>query len=84
MSVKCPECGAGADKTPDGSYAHCASCNTVFEPDKVGSSEKGTAHPDYEKPKKDEKKDEKDEAKSQVEQGESKKEGVERRGSPAG
>lgn len=24
--VKCPECGAGADLTKDGSYAHCASC----------------------------------------------------------
>ena len=51
MSLKCPECGSGADKTPDGSYAHCASCNTVFEPGKEGSSEKGSAHPDYEKPK---------------------------------
>jgi len=54
--LKCPECGAGADKTPDGSYAHCASCNTIFEPDKQGSSEKGTAHPDHES--KDKKKDE--------------------------
>lgn len=24
--VACPECGAGADLTKDGSYAHCASC----------------------------------------------------------
>lgn len=24
--VECPECGAGADLTADGSYAHCASC----------------------------------------------------------
>lgn len=24
--VKCPECGASADLTKDGSYAHCASC----------------------------------------------------------
>ena len=24
--VKCPECGAGADLTKDGTYAHCASC----------------------------------------------------------
>lgn len=24
--VECPECGAGADLTKDGSYAHCASC----------------------------------------------------------
>ena len=24
--VKCPDCGAGADLTKDGSYAHCASC----------------------------------------------------------
>ncbi|KAF2219553.1 hypothetical protein BDZ85DRAFT_206017 [Elsinoe ampelina] len=49
MAIKCPECGAGADMTPSGDYAHCASCNTVFEPNKEGSSEKGTAHPDYEK-----------------------------------
>ena len=27
--VKCPECGANADLTKDGSYAHCASC-TLF------------------------------------------------------
>ena len=24
--VECPECGAGADLTPDGSRAHCATC----------------------------------------------------------
>lgn len=24
--VECPECGAGADLTKDGNYAHCASC----------------------------------------------------------
>lgn len=24
--VKCPDCGAGADLTKDGRYAHCASC----------------------------------------------------------
>lgn len=24
--VECPECGAGADMTKDGTYAHCASC----------------------------------------------------------
>lgn len=66
MGLQCPECGAGADPTPDGSYAHCASCNTIFEPSKPGSSEKGSAHPDYVKPeetkgeqgKDDEKKDE--------------------------
>ena len=61
--VECPECGAGADLTADGSYAHCASCmlalsnryssprtlcahpnsgNNIFEPNKPGSSEKGT------------------------------------------
>ena len=49
MAVKCPECGAGADPTPNGLYAHCASCNTVFEPGKDGSSEKGSAHPDNDK-----------------------------------
>ena len=26
IMVSCPECGAGADLTKDGSYAHCASC----------------------------------------------------------
>ena len=26
IMVKCPDCGAGADLTKDGSYAHCASC----------------------------------------------------------
>jgi hypothetical protein len=47
MAPKCPECDANADLTKDGSYAHCASCNTIFEPGKEGSSERGTAHPDY-------------------------------------
>ena len=70
MGIKCPECGSGADPTPDGSYAHCASCNNIFQPGKEGSSEKGTAHPDYEdkdKSKKDTKdtKDTKDEAKDE-------------------
>lgn len=50
MGIKCPECGGNSDPTPDGSYAHCASCNTIFEPGKDGSSEKGTAHPDHQKP----------------------------------
>ncbi|KAH3911220.1 hypothetical protein HBI56_106930 [Parastagonospora nodorum] len=40
--VECPECGAGADLTKDGAYAHCASCNTVFEPGKEGSQYKGS------------------------------------------
>ncbi|KAF1968003.1 hypothetical protein BU23DRAFT_481632 [Bimuria novae-zelandiae CBS 107.79] len=52
--VKCPECGAGADLTKDGSYAHCASCtsssfliddtlgNTIFEPGKEGSHFRGS------------------------------------------
>ncbi|KAK7186695.1 uncharacterized protein CC84DRAFT_1220449 [Paraphaeosphaeria sporulosa] len=40
--VKCPECGAGADLTKDGLYAHCASCNTIFEPNKEGSHYKGS------------------------------------------
>lgn len=39
--VECPECGAGADVTKDGLWAHCASCNTVFEPGKEGSHYKG-------------------------------------------
>ncbi|KAJ9624975.1 hypothetical protein H2203_004926 [Taxawa tesnikishii (nom. ined.)] len=30
--LKCAECGANADKTADGKWAHCASCNTIFEP----------------------------------------------------
>lgn len=52
--VNCPECSSSADLTPDGSYAHCASCNNIFQPSVEGSSEKGTAHPDYEdKSKKD-------------------------------
>ncbi|KAH9863838.1 hypothetical protein J1614_009770 [Plenodomus biglobosus] len=37
--VKCPECGAGADLTKDGAWAHC---NTVFEPGKEGSQYKGS------------------------------------------
>ncbi|KAF2627706.1 hypothetical protein BU25DRAFT_341443 [Macroventuria anomochaeta] len=55
--VLCPECGAGADLTKDGSYAHCASCmcptkniadgtalegNTIFEPGKEGSHYRGS------------------------------------------
>ncbi|RMZ67479.1 hypothetical protein GMOD_00001409 [Pyrenophora seminiperda CCB06] len=40
--VKCPECDAGADLTKDGAWAHCASCNTVFEPGKEGSHYKGS------------------------------------------
>ncbi|CBX97850.1 hypothetical protein IAQ61_000965 [Plenodomus lingam] len=36
--VKCPECGAGADLTKDGAWAHC---NTIFEPGKEGSHYKG-------------------------------------------
>ncbi|KAK5075534.1 hypothetical protein LTS08_001399 [Lithohypha guttulata] len=40
--VKCPDCGAGADLTADGSHAHCASCNNIFEPGKEGSGEKGS------------------------------------------
>ncbi|KAF1943564.1 hypothetical protein EJ02DRAFT_421200 [Clathrospora elynae] len=28
--------------TKDGAWAHCASCNTVFEPDKEGSHYKGS------------------------------------------
>jgi predicted RNA-binding Zn-ribbon protein involved in translation (DUF1610 family) len=40
--VACPECGAGADLTKDGSYAHCASCNNIFEPGKEGSGYKGS------------------------------------------
>ncbi|KAI8933566.1 hypothetical protein NX059_009299 [Plenodomus lindquistii] len=40
--VECPECGAGADLTKDGAWAHCASCNTVFEPGKEGSHYKGS------------------------------------------
>ncbi|UPX13308.1 uncharacterized protein EKO05_0003824 [Ascochyta rabiei] len=39
--VSCPECGAGADLTKDGTYAHCASCNTIFEPGKDGSHYRG-------------------------------------------
>ncbi|KAH7390944.1 hypothetical protein DE146DRAFT_150038 [Phaeosphaeria sp. MPI-PUGE-AT-0046c] len=39
--VECPECGAGADVTKDGLWAHCASCNTVFEPGKEGSHYNG-------------------------------------------
>ncbi|KAF1914386.1 hypothetical protein BDU57DRAFT_540327 [Ampelomyces quisqualis] len=39
---ECPECGARADVTKDGLYAHCASCNTVFEPGKEGSHYKGS------------------------------------------
>jgi hypothetical protein len=26
--VECPECGAGADMTKDGLWAHCASCES--------------------------------------------------------
>jgi hypothetical protein len=56
--VECPECGAGADMTKDGLWAHCASCrcidsepiafltsrvgNTVFEPGKDDSHYKGS------------------------------------------
>ncbi|KAJ9651017.1 hypothetical protein H2198_009692 [Neophaeococcomyces mojaviensis] len=48
--VECPECGAGADLTPDGSQAHCASCNTIFEPGKEGSGEKGSGSGSGDKP----------------------------------
>jgi len=30
--LKCPKCDANADVTKDGKYAHCASCNNIFEP----------------------------------------------------
>lgn len=40
--VECPECGAGADLTPDKQYAHCATCNNIFQPGKEGSGEKGS------------------------------------------
>ncbi|EMD59765.1 hypothetical protein COCSADRAFT_203494 [Bipolaris sorokiniana ND90Pr] len=39
--VKCPECDANADLTKDGAWAHCASCNTIFEPGKEGSHYRG-------------------------------------------
>ncbi|CAO2657950.1 Nn.00g072100.m01.CDS01 [Neocucurbitaria sp. VM-36] len=39
--VGCPECGANADLTKDGAWAHCASCNTIFEPGKEGSHYRG-------------------------------------------
>ena len=31
-TIKCENCGAGADVTTDGEYGHCASCNTVRVP----------------------------------------------------
>jgi len=30
-----------ADKTPDGKWAHCATCNTIFEPEQPSESAEG-------------------------------------------
>ncbi|KEQ94682.1 hypothetical protein AUEXF2481DRAFT_5576 [Aureobasidium subglaciale EXF-2481] len=30
--LKCPKCDANADVTKDGKWAHCASCNNIFQP----------------------------------------------------
>jgi len=39
-----PEPLSQADKTPDGKWAHCATCNTIFEPEQPsGTAEGGSA-----------------------------------------
>ncbi|OAL54060.1 hypothetical protein IQ07DRAFT_584636 [Pyrenochaeta sp. DS3sAY3a] len=56
--VKCPECEANADLTKDGLWAHCASCNTIFEPGKENSHYRGSGSGsgDKDESKSDEKK----------------------------